>query len=100
MERAAEAWKTFEVMRADLLRSDPGRFAVFAGDRLMGVFPNIDDAFAASSEAFEKEELAEGKPLLVVQITVDAGVRLTAQPHDAADHSGLPASATAPSAAA
>lgn len=92
MERAAEAWKTFEVMRADLLRSDPGRFAVFAGDRLMGVFPNIDDAFAASSEAFDRQELAEGKPLLVVQITAEAGVRLTAQPHDAAEHAGLPPS--------
>jgi hypothetical protein len=83
MERAAEAWKTFEAMKADLLRSHPERFAVFAGDRLVGIFSSIDDAFAATSDAFERNDLGDGKPLLVVQITDSAGIRLTAQPHAA-----------------
>jgi len=81
MERAAEAWKTFEAMKADLLRSHPGRFAVLAGERLVGIFPSIDDALAATSDAFERSEVGDGNPLLVVQITENAGVRLTAEPH-------------------
>lgn len=81
MERAAEAWKTFGAMKADLLRSHPGRFALVAGDKLLGVLPSIDDAFAAVSLAFERGMVADGKPILVVQITEKVDVSVTAQPH-------------------
>jgi hypothetical protein len=84
MERAGEAWKTFEALKADLLRSHPGRFAFLAGDKLLGTFPSIDDAFAAVSEAFDRGLIAHGKPVLVVQITERVDVSVTAQPYPAA----------------
>jgi hypothetical protein len=46
----SEAARTFELMKADLLRSVPGQFALVCGQRLVGVYPSIDEAMVAMSK--------------------------------------------------
>ena len=62
MDRVSEEQRTFETMKADLVRSHPGRFAVICGPRLLGVFESVDEALLASSRAFDARQLPEGTP--------------------------------------
>ncbi|MES1157815.1 MAG: hypothetical protein ABUL67_01825 [Haliangium ochraceum] len=73
--------RVFESLRPDLVRSDPGRFAVVCGDRLLGVYESVDEALAASSWAFDAGALPEGAPILISEIAERVSVRVLAQPN-------------------
>jgi hypothetical protein len=75
-----EEARTFEALKADLLRSSPGGFALVCGRRLLGVFPSIDDALAAASEAFDAETLPPETAILVSEIADPVTVRVMATP--------------------
>lgn len=70
----------FESLRPELMRSDLGRFAVVCGERLLGIFPSVDEALSASSRAFDAGELPEGAPVLISEIAERASMRVLAQP--------------------
>jgi len=76
----SEAALTFESMKADLIRSFPGQFALICGQRLMGVYATLDEAMVATSEAFD-EYLPAGMPVLISEIAEQVSVRITATPH-------------------
>lgn len=78
----------FESLRPDLVRSDPGRFAVVCGEKLLGIFESVDDALSASSRAFDAGELPEGAPILISEIAERASVRVMARP---VPRAGVPA---------
>jgi hypothetical protein len=78
--QTSESARTFEGMKDDLLRSHPGQFALVCGPRLMGVYPSIDEALAAASQAFDDEEVTAGAPMLITEIAPHASVRVTATP--------------------
>jgi hypothetical protein len=80
IDGASEEQLTFESLQPDLVRSDPGRFAVVCGNRLLGVYGSVDDAFLASSRAFDARELPEGVPVLISEIAVQVSVRVMALP--------------------
>jgi len=75
----SEAARTFELMKADLLRSFPGQFALVCGQKLVGVYPSIDEAMVATSEAFD-EYLPAGAPILITEIAETVTVRISATP--------------------
>ena len=79
----------FESLRPDLVRSDPGRFAVVCGEKLLGIFESVDEALSASSRAFDAGQLPEGAPLLITEIAERVSVRVTAHP---VPRAGVPAS--------
>jgi hypothetical protein len=66
-------------MKADLLRSFPGQFALVCGQKLVGVYATIDEAMVATSEAFD-EYLPAGTPILISEIAETVTVRITATP--------------------
>ena len=68
--RAGEQ-SSFESIKPALVRSYPGRFAVVCGPRLLGVYDSVDDAFLASSRAFDGGALPEGAPLLITELAED-----------------------------
>jgi hypothetical protein len=78
--QTSESARTFEGMKDDLLRSHPGQFALVCGPRLVGVYPSIDDALAAASQAFDDDALAPGTSLLISEISLHSSVRVTATP--------------------
>lgn len=74
-----EAARTYELMKADLLRSFPGQFALICGQRLVGVYASIDEAMVATSEAFD-EYLPAGLPIVITEIAEHVTVRISATP--------------------
>lgn len=78
--RAAAA-ATFESIKPALVRSYPGRFAVVCGPRLLGVYDSVDDAFLASSRAFDGGALPEGAPLLITELAERQAVQVMARPY-------------------
>ena len=88
---ASEAARAFEAMKADLLRSFPGQFALVCGPRLMGVYGAVEDAMEALSTLFDADELPRGTPILISEIAVRASVRVLATPYKRA---AAPAAAT------
>jgi hypothetical protein len=82
---STEEARTFESLKADLLRSSPGAFAVVCGRRLVGVFASIDEALAAASIAFDEGTLPAGAPILISEIAERVTVRVMATPHQRAD---------------
>lgn len=78
---ASESARTFEAMKAELLKSFPGQFALVCGRRLMGVFRGADEAMDAASRLFAANELPAGTPILVSEIAVRASVRVLATPY-------------------
>lgn len=81
MISVGEEQRAFDVMKPDLVRSHPGRFAVLCGQRLLGVFESVDDALLASSEAFEAGTLPEGAPVLISEIAERVSLRVLARPY-------------------
>lgn len=77
---SSEEARTFETMKADLLRKCPGGFALIAGRRLLGVFGSVDDAMMAASEAFDSDTLPAGAPILISEIAERVTVRVMATP--------------------
>ena len=78
---ASESARTFEAMKAELIRSFPGQFALVCGLRLMGVHASADDAMHAASRLFEANELPQGTPILISEIAVRASIRVLATPY-------------------
>ena len=76
----SEAARAYEAMKDDLLRSFPGQYALVCGQRLMGIYPTVDEAMMAASTAFE-EYLPAGTPILITEIAVQASVRVMAMPY-------------------
>jgi len=72
--------QVFEALRPDLVRTDPGRFAVVCGGQLLGIFESVDEAFSASSRAFDAGQLPEGAPVLISEIAEQISVRVLARP--------------------
>ncbi len=81
MEAVSQAQRMFESMQPDLVRSDPGRFAVVCGDGLLGVYSSIDEALLACSVAFDARTLPEGAPVLITEIAERVSVRVMARPY-------------------
>ncbi|MEP6653300.1 MAG: hypothetical protein ABJA82_08075 [Myxococcales bacterium] len=77
----AAAQSTFESIKPALVRSYPGRFAVVCGPRLLGVYDSVDDAFLASSRAFDGGALPEGAPLLITELAERQAVQVMARPY-------------------
>jgi hypothetical protein len=80
MLASTEESRTFDAMKADLLRKCPGGFALIAGRRLLGVFSSVDDAMVAASEAFDGDTLPPGAPILISEIAERVTVRVMATP--------------------
>jgi hypothetical protein len=80
LEGVSEEERAFESMRADLVRTDPGRFAVVCGERLLGIFSSVDRALTEASRAFDGGELPEGAPVLISEIAERTSVRVMARP--------------------
>jgi hypothetical protein len=80
MKSALVAQQAFEELKAELVRTHPGRFAVFCGGRLLGVFASVDDALLASSMAFDSGDLTEGESVFITEIAERASLRVTAWP--------------------
>lgn len=81
LDGVSEEQRTFEALQADLVRTDPGRFAVVCGQKLLGVYESIDDALLASSRAFDAHTLPEGAPVLITEIAECVSVRVMARPY-------------------
>ena len=77
---STEEARTFESLKADLLRSAPGRYAVVCGRRLVGVFASVDEAIVATSTAFDEDALPPGAPILISEIAERVTVRVMATP--------------------
>jgi hypothetical protein len=80
MLASTEESRTFDKMKADLLRKCPGGFALIAGSRLLGVFTSVDDAMVAASEAFDSDTLPPGAPIMISEIAEKVTVRVMATP--------------------
>ena len=80
LEGVSEEERVFESLRPDLVRTDPGRFAVLCGDRLLGTYPSVDEALTAASRAFDAGELPEGAPVLISEIAERVAIRVMARP--------------------
>ena len=89
---SSEEHRTFESLKADLLRSSPGKFAAVCGKKLLGVFASIDDALNAASEAFDADTLPAGAPSLISEIAVKVNVRVMATPQQKAKNPLSPVS--------
>jgi len=89
---SSEEHRTFESLKADLLRSSPGKFAAVCGKKLLGVFASIDDALTAASEAFDASSLPEGAPILISEIAEKVNVRVMATPQQKAKKPRSPVS--------
>jgi hypothetical protein len=81
---SSEEARTFESLKAELLRSARGKFAAICGQRLLGVFGSIDDALNAASDAFDADTLPAGAPILITEIAEHASVRVMATPQQRA----------------
>ena len=81
ISEASEELKTYDSLRATLLRAHPGKFAVVCGSRLLGVFEGVDDAMLACSRAFDSDELPEGAAVLITEIAEPCSLRVMARPY-------------------
>lgn len=81
---ASEAARTFEAMKAELLKTFPGQYALVCGHRLMGVYRSADEAMSAAHALFISDELPAGTPILVSEIALRSSVRVLATPYRAA----------------
>ena len=81
MKSELAAQRAFEKLKPELVRTDPGRFAVLCGGRLLGVFETVDEALLASSLAFDSGELTEGESVFITEIAENASLRVTAWPY-------------------
>lgn len=88
MKIVSEEQRAFEVMKPELLRSHPGRFAVLCGSRLLGIFGSVDEALLASSTEFDAGTLPEGAPVFISEIAERVSLRVTARPYTAAETRG------------
>ena len=68
MLASTEEARTFESLKADLMRTSPGQFAAVCGSKLLGVFTSVDDALQAASDAFDADTLPAGAPILITEI--------------------------------
>jgi hypothetical protein len=89
---SSEESRTFESLKAELLRTSPGKFAAVCGNKLLGVFASIDDALNAASEAFDADTLPAGAPILITEIADRASVRVMATPEKKAKAARAPVS--------
>ena len=89
---SSEESRTFESLKADLLRTSPGKFAAVCGKKLLGVFTSIDDALTAASTAFDADTLPAGAPILITEIAERASVRVMATPQQKAKAAASPES--------
>jgi hypothetical protein len=89
---SSEESRTYESLKADLLRLSPGKFAAVCRKRLLGVFASIDDALTAASDAFDDDALPEGAPILITEIAERASVRVMATPQQKAKKALSPVS--------
>lgn len=80
MLASTEETRTFESLKAGLLRSSAGQFALVCGKQLLGVFASIDAALAAASEAFDADAVPAGAPILISEIAEKVTVRVMATP--------------------
>ena len=80
MKIVSEEQRAFEALKADLLRSHPGQFAVLCGRQLMGVFETVDQALLASSREFDAGKLLAGAPIFISEIAEQVSLRVTARP--------------------
>jgi hypothetical protein len=92
MLASTEESRTFDAMKADLLRSCPGGFALIAGKRLLGVFKSVDEAMVAASEAFDGDTLPAGAPIMISEIAERVTVRVMATPQRKAGAAPSPVS--------
>lgn len=81
ISEASEEQKTYDSLRATLLRAHPGKFAVICGKRLLGVHETVDDALVASSRAFDDNELPEGAAVLITEIAEPSSLKVMARPY-------------------
>jgi hypothetical protein len=81
---ASEAARTFEAMKAELLKTFPGQYALVCGHRLMGVYRSADEAMSAAHTLFISDELPAGTPILVSEIALRSSVRVLATPYRSA----------------
>jgi hypothetical protein len=88
MKIVSEEQRAFEVMKAELLRSHPGRFAVLCGRRLVGIFESVDEALLASSREFDAGNLPEGAPVFISEIAELVSLRVMARPYTTAETRG------------
>jgi hypothetical protein len=80
MLASSEEARTFESLKAELLRSSPGQFAAVCGKKLLGVFTSVDDALQAASDAFDADTLPAGAPILITEIAEKVNLRVMATP--------------------
>ena len=82
---ASEASRTFEAMKLDLLRSFAGQYALVCGQRLMGVYAQVDEAMVAAGRLFDDDDIEPGTPILISEIAARVSVRVMATPLKRAD---------------
>jgi hypothetical protein len=80
MLASTEEARTFESLKADLMRTSPGQFAAVCGSKLLGVFTSVDDALQAASDAFDADTLPAGAPILITEIAEKVSLRVMATP--------------------
>ncbi len=92
MLASSEEARTFESLKAELLRSSPGQFAAVCGKKLLGVFSSVDDALQAASDAFDADTLPAGAPILITEIAEKVSLRVMATPQQKAKAAASPVS--------
>jgi len=80
MIASSQEARTFESLKAELLRSSPGQFAAVCGKKLLGVFTSVDEALQAASDAFDADTLPAGAPILITEIAEKVTLRVMATP--------------------
>ena|SRR5215831_2413786 len=80
MLASSQEARTFESLKAELLRSSPGQFAAVCGKKLLGVFSSVDEALQAASDAFDADTLPAGAPILITEIAEKVNLRVMATP--------------------
>ena len=80
MLASSQEARTFESLKAELLRSSPGQFAAVCGKKLLGVFTSVDEALQAASDAFDADTLPAGAPILITEIAEKVTLRVMATP--------------------
>ena len=92
MLASSQEARTFESLKAELLRSSPGQFAAVCGKKLLGVFASVDEALQAASDAFDADTLPAGAPILITEIAHKVSVRVMATPQQKAKTALAPVS--------
>ena len=92
MLASSQEARTFESLKAELLRSSPGKFAAVCGKKLLGVFTSVDEALQAASDAFDADTLPAGSPILITEIAEKVNLRVMATPQQKAKSALAPVS--------